>query len=650
MSAFPRVLAGAACLTIVACAGDRTRGIKEDAGESAPIIDAGATSDAGLVVDAGEALDAAVPADAGQSVDSGELADAGPEELDAGPADAGPPDAGSEDAGPEDAGGCTPPPESYACDPSDPSTCPGGTCIASLCIGQVVDAGWYSTCGNGVCDPCETPQECPADCAPPPTLTGTKSYNDPKTISIYVHGFTSHSSTNLATTTFGALTGCSDLGAAMATYEPQIPCAADSPTADLAPNSVAAMEYYGDLPPPWMSAADVMEVEQYPYVNSTLALQRYGLIVAKFIKWRLAYTGADYVNLVCHSMGCEISRYVLENDIEQLASTQKIVRWETNAGVLAGAQLARLYDNPTVQMFAGVLGLGSVSDFAIMEPSYVQQYVAVYDHQLYEGNNPLLAGILIHHVGASDPTLPQAEGLSLLDDIPNENPGDNPNDGIMFTFDEFFHSQSPAASVTTPSGLVMASSHSFDYIDHIDEPSSEAAHMLMAAGLFHQRKVIVTLQSVTLNTDFELHSNDPTTWLMTGAPPAEVVAETTVDYDSYTLPTFGTSATIHVDKIAYRTADMYQQAQGSAMMPGEVIFEAPVFDDQTDFDLNVTLTETDYYGRYSLTENALGATGISTDQTIATYAGLNEPLTDHTIPFSDSAATVQLEVQVVNMY
>jgi hypothetical protein len=578
--------------------------------------------------------------DAGITVDAGALPDAG--EPDSGPPDAGPPpvDAGTYDAGVLN---CPYPTETYNCDPADASTCPGGICIVSWCVGQVVDAGEYDQCGDGICEPCETPETCPADCAPPPTFTGTKSYDDPKTISIWVHGFASHSTSSSDTTTYGAIVGCNDLGAALATYEPQLPCASDG---DNAPNQIAAVEYYGSVPASWLSQSDIMEIEQYPYLEGPTGLQRYGLIVAKFIKWRLSATGADYVNLACHSMGCEISRYIIENDIEGLASSNRIVRWETNCGVIAGAQFSRLYDNPNVQMYAQALGLGTVSDFALMNPLYAEEYAAAYDHQLYEGNSPLYGGILIHMATGTDPDLPEALGFSLIDDVPDENPGDNPNDGIMFTFDEFFHSQQSQGSTVTPSGTVMQASHSYFYVSHIDEPKYEGAHMLMAAGLFHRRKVIVTLQSISLTNDFETDSPTP---LMVGPPPAEIVAQTTVDYNSYTLPTYGTSATIDTDQIAYRSPEMFQQTMGTTLMPNQVLFDAPVFDNQTDFDLNVVLTETDYYPRVGTMENSVGAV-LSTDQTIASYNGMNEPLTNHVIPVTGAGGTAQLQVQVIEMY
>jgi hypothetical protein len=173
--------------------------------------------------------------------------------------------------------------------------------------------------------------------------------------------------------------------------------------------------------------------------------------------------------------------------------------------------------------------------------------------------------------------------------------------------------------------------------------------MLTAAGLFHRRKVVVTLSSLALNKDFERHPNDPSTRSMTGDPPAEVVAETLVDYNTYTMATYQTSATVHVDTIAYRSADMFQQAQSSTVTPGQTLFEAPVFDDQTTFHLHLKLTETDHYPRFSVHENLLAVVGINTDYTFLTY-DMELPLTDQTIAVRNQDASATLEVQTIDMY
>ena len=373
----------------------------------------------------------------------------------------------------------------------------------------------------------------------PPTLTGAKVYDDDTTITVWLHGFTNIGS-KLATTVYGDQNGCGDVNTAFQTFGIDRPCG-DTPQTETLPNNVVSMEYYGEVPASWMSMQDIADIEQYPAQGGTTGLERYAVIAGKFIRHRMAISGATHVNLACHSMGCLISRYLIENDVEQLASQNVIVRWVTGSGVVAGARLARLYNNPQVQQVAAGIGL-QLSDFVIMNPDYVQTYAAAWDHKLYEGNNPLLAGMLIHHVGATNPHIDQAAGIQLLDLY---NPTDDPNDGIMFTEDEYFHSQSSAASVQTPSGEVVSATHSYIYEEHQAVPGNIGFQTIAAAAMTGRRKVIVSLESISLKIDREFDLISELT--EQGTAPAEVVVESSVSYDPYTMPAFHLSTPVQVD-------------------------------------------------------------------------------------------------------
>ena len=598
---------------------------------------------AGCTQDAADAADLS-PGDDLRPVAVGDAAspvDAAAPDLavadDAGADLATPVDASPDLAAGDDASCPSAPVFNFTCDPNDPATCPKGLCIANQCIGAQLDQHQFDGCGDGVCGACETAKSCPADCAPPPVFSGKKVYDDPNTITVWLHGFTNHTASDLQKTVYGALKGCGDVGDAVTTFKVGVPCGAD-PKYDTAPNQVVAVEYYGAIAPAWMTPQDVKEVEQYPYLGGPTGLQRYGLIVAKFIKWRMAHTGATHVNLACHSMGCLLARYVIENDIEQLASKNMIVRWSTSAGVVAGAQLAQLYNNPAIQMAADQIGL-AVDDFALMNPPYVQTYAASWDHKLWEGNNPLLGGILIHHGGATNPAIAQALNIQLLN---LNNPRQYPNDGIMFTLDEMFASQSAAGSVHTPGGAVVAATHSFDYIGHQEATSSLGYRALLVAGLYHRRKVFVTIDSITLKKDHEFTLATP---LELGTPPGEVVAETEVRYDPYTMPKYGVAALVDNDKMAYWSAPEWSQTQGSTLMPGQVIFAGPVFDDQTEIALNLVLTESDWYVRYGVQESGPALT----DRELLNY-NANVQLMDQSISVTGDGADIKLGVKVIPMY
>lgn len=133
-----------------------------------------------------------------------------------------------------------------------------------------------------------------------------------------------------------------------------------------------------------------------------------------YIRHKLDQTGATHVNLACHSYGCLISRYMMENNLLGLAGENRFVRWFTSAGVIAGARLARLYDNDSVREVADLFGIGQ-GDFVVMNPNFVMDEAATWDHRIRAANSPYLGNMLIHHACGTDPRVAQALNITLLD-------------------------------------------------------------------------------------------------------------------------------------------------------------------------------------------------------------------------------------------
>jgi len=520
----------------------------------------------------------------------------------------------------------------YSCDPEDESTCPGGFCILGMCIGPVLDTDRWDDCGNGGCDVCETEENCPVDCGSAPPMSGSKEYDNQTTLTVWVHGFYNKSPDEMQNMVYGQAEGCGGLMTDMGLFGVTIPCG-DTPQTETLPYQMIEVEYYGGVPAAWLSQEDIDEIEQYPY-EGTSALQRYALIVGKFIRHRLELTGATHVNLGCHSMGCLIVRHVIENNIENLAAENRFVRWFSSAGVIGGAQLARLYDNPTIRDAAAMLGM-ELNDFVIMHPDFVQDYTCVWDHKLHAGNSPLWGGMLIHHSAACDPRIAEAINIALID---ISNPDDLPNDGIMFTQDEYFHSQAPAASHVAPGGEVLAATRNLVYVDHMTLPNTEQAALMAAAGLFHRRKVFITLKLVELYQDRETGSGEH------GVAPAEISIESEVRYNPYVSDTFGRDLLLHDDKIAYRTPEMLTLNAGDVLEPDLPIFAGPVFDGMTDLFLDLKLLEVDWYPRMGVREWVFDA-----HELILGFTG-QVPLTDDVIMLGSEFGRAWLEVKVVPLY
>jgi len=628
-----RILLAAGFLAVTACSGDSGNGLPDsgDAGDADGGVFDG-SGDPGLQQDDGG--DEAI-------IDGDELVD--PDEVD-GTDTAGDPDVadGDSDEGDSGDGGdsgdidCSASgPFDYSCDVADPESCPGGFCVLSMCIGPVLDPDRWAACGDGNCGLCENEINCPADCGSPPATSGSKEYDNATTITVWVHGFYNKSADEMASMVYGEEDGCGGILDEFSNFGIQRPCGNTDP-GRTAPNQLVGVEYYGGVPAAWLSPADVDQIEQYPY-EGIAALQRFATIVAKFIANRLALSGATHVNLACHSMGCLICRYLIEHDLEGLASANRLVRWFSSAGVIAGAQLARLYDNPTVRDGAQLLGM-ELNDFVIMHPDFVQDSTCVWDHKLHAGNNPLFSGMLIHHSCSCDPQIQEALGIALLD---INNPTDEPNDGIMFTADEYFHSQDAAASYLAPDGTLLSSTHNLVHVDHMTLPGTEAAALMATAGLFHRRKVFITLDQIELLSDREHHDALDGEH---GDPPAEIIAASQVRYNPYVQDTFGKDILVHDDQLDYRTPEMFIQNQGEILQPELTIFKGPVFDEMSSLQLDLDLLEVDWYPHREVREYI-----FDYHQGLVSFHG-QVPLTDDVITFENEYARVRLKVRLVGLY
>ena len=284
----------------------------------------------------------------------------------------------------------------YKCSEFRPETCPGGLCVAEYCIGPELDPDRWDSCSDQTCDPCEQP--CVSDCGPIQRPVGQKDYTGENTLTVYVHGFEMYTESQLETRSFGVDTGCGMLDN-INWFAPFHPCS-DEGGAN-SPNQYTSLEYYGQVPAAWFTDADLAEIQAHPE-EGVEALFRYSLITAKFIRHKVETTGAKQVNVLCHSMGCLIVMNLIEHDMEGLASDNLFARWVTISGALAGAREANYFDNPEVQTLMASVGM-SQADFIFLQPEVIKDKALVWDHRLWECNNPLFKEMLIHHICTTDP-------------------------------------------------------------------------------------------------------------------------------------------------------------------------------------------------------------------------------------------------------
>lgn len=502
-------------------------------------------------------------------------------------------EAGS-DAPTVDAGSCESAAVDYSC--TGPADCIGGTCIAGLCLGPARDPDRWAACGDGACGDCESAEVCPADCGGSIVRTALPTFDPDTTFTLKLHGLAVTTEGSIEDRTYGDAVPEGELEAYLRMFAPGLPDGLEEPDA---PNQLVAAEYYGVHPADWLTTDQIAEIESYP-LDTELSLHRYALIVALFIRHRFELSGASHVAIVCHSMGCHVTRYIVEHDMLGLASEGRIARVMMQGGVLGGAALAELFDNPTLREYAMSQPVAT-TDFIHMHPDYVADVVARWDHQRHEANNPTWAGIYVHSIAGTDPVAAGSTGLIRPLDIIN--PDNLANDAILFDVDTYFHAMAEGNRLVTPSGERISPSVSYVNRSHLRIEPSESAGAITAAGLYHRRRVTITLRSVTLRDDHE--RDGPLDVSTYGAPPADLVPEVEVTYDSFTTPTFGVAATVNERTLGDRSAALLQMNEGTQAF-SEILFEGPVFDAQTHVHLTLDLREVDSYGRFGITELPAG--------------------------------------------
>ncbi len=523
----------------------------------------------------------------------------------------------------------------YTCSEFRPETCPGGACIAEYCIGPELDPDRWNSCSDGTCDLCEQP--CLSDCGPIRRPTGAKDYSGENTLTVYVHGFEYYTESNLETRSFGVDTGCGMLDN-INWFGPFHACSDDG--GENSPNQYTSLEYYGQVPAAWFSDTDLTEIAAYPE-KGVDALFRYSLITAKFIRHKVETTGAEHVNLLCHSMGCLIIMNMIEHDMEGLASENLFSRWVTISGALFGAREANWFDNPQVQTLMDSVGL-STNDFIFLQPEVVKDKVLVWDHRMWECNNPLFREMLIHHVCTTDPRNASALNQPVLNWLlPN-----TPNDGVLYTPDMYFHEMAPEVRRHTPRGYALEPSRSFMYMEHNGVKSDRAAALLATAGLYGKRRVSVSIDRIELKNDFERDSLID--FSEGGNVPAEIVPEAWVKFNPYVQDTWGEDLLVHQETWTDRVSGYFTQEEDQVLNPDFVLFEGPVLDAMDAIWVKVRLLEADSYAAQGINEELLGI-GQDTKE-LATWEGSLPLTTGYTTEFSNDNVVVRLKVRVIDLY
>ena len=277
----------------------------------------------------------------------------------------------------------------------------------------------------------------------------------------------------------------------------------NDPDGVFAPNVVAATTYYGDTPPAWYTPQDIAEVESVTELYGG-GIPRYATIVAKYARHVMERSGAQQVNFASASMGSLVTRWLIEKDVEGLASEGRVARWLSLEGVIAGNWAVSSDELADLWEFLG----SPAVDLAHMTYAWIETNLHA---PRTEADTPLLGGILMHQTGSTD------DGDGALTSAMLLWGGFQPNDGVQGVLDSFYLTVTPRSQF-----MDRLPTWGLHHVTHVDLPDHEPAAVQAAAFLTQRRRVTITLTRAQV-TDIQ----EPDFWFWDWTP-AEVVFESHV--------------------------------------------------------------------------------------------------------------------------
>jgi hypothetical protein len=308
------------------------------------------------------------------------------------------------------------------------------------------------------------------------------NYTPGTSIMVYIHGFDNDGWTY--TNVYGDDSTIDDIAGPVN----QIAAFTGRPTniADpTAPNQVCGATYYGTVAPAWYTATDIAEDSA-----AVSSVPRYALRMAKYIDHVLARSGATSAIILSGSFGTEITRYMIENNLCNLASDQMISRWMPIVGVMQGNWAA---SSINYDLLGPIFGEDPSPDIDHMQYDWVDANISAHATM----NSPYFGPIIITQFVATD------DGDGYITALCNQ-----PNDGTNNTDDEKFSGYTTTAALhATTDGVLQMPGLAYYPTQH----TGIVDHMGMWAGVVsaaeNNIRVTVTMTSFYSKTNGDLFGN-----------------------------------------------------------------------------------------------------------------------------------------------
>ena len=237
--------------------------------------------------------------------------------------------------------------------------------------------------------------------------------------------------------------------------------------------------YYGQKAPDYYTQQDIDEINSVTQQYEG-GIPRYALIIAKFARHMMEETGAQHINFISASLGSLIARWIIEKDVEHLASEKKILRWQSLEGVIRGNKLA---SNKSLVKYANSIQKQPV-DVKHMSYRWIENYLHT---PRSEAASSYYKDIIISEISSTKPGDPF--GWLMLT---------TPNDGYQAVEDTYFATVLPQARHNG-----MLPTHTMFHQMHLGLKNYDGAWANVATFLLPHKRVQITLTGAKVDDIYE---------------------------------------------------------------------------------------------------------------------------------------------------
>jgi hypothetical protein len=387
-------------------------------------------------------------------------------------------------------------------------------------------------------------------------------------------------------------------------------------------NLITAVEYYGDEAPFYYTFLDTTDLSRVTEEYGG-GIPRYAMIVAKFATYILEETEADKINIISHGMGSLITRWMIEKNIEQLASSKKIEKWMSIDGMIRGNYLlsrATELNNISINSYIQPFFENSV-DTQQMQYTWIEENLTPDRERM---GSSYYDDILVGQISLTESDGADV-GLSYVLSVDGQFQAHN---GYQLVKDTYFGTID--YSIQTPS-------QTYIHKDYANVDESNGIFATLNSFLEAKKRVRVTLVDVTVTDMHETISSDNEA--------SEIVFENSI-FSPYAESQWDMEDEAISEKLyesGMLTLHDYQE-NGETKELNQILFDDFVSSSETTLNLEIEGYEIDRNTKYNLNEE-----GITTKDSLGKTTNSIELSNGATYSISADDWNASLKVEVVEM-